>query len=488
MQIDFWTKFVEMGDLYIGNSLTRKKEKFEPLNPPNVGIYCCGPTVYNYLTIGNFRTYTLSDILVRALTSDGYKVKYIMNLTDVGHLTGDNLGDADTGEDRLEKAAKREGKTAWDVAKFYTEAFFKDYEKLNLVKPELFAKATDHIKEQISLVKKLEEKGLTYKIDDGIYFDTVAYEKSGKKYGELSTLDSIKEGARVEPNKQKKNPRDFALWKFSPKDAKRDMEWESPWGIGFPGWHLECSAMSMKYLGESFDIHVGGEDLRSTHHPNEIAQSEGATGKQFVKYWVHGAFLTVDGGRMGKSLGNAYTISDIEEKGYDPLALRYFYFTGHYGNPLNFTWESLDSAQKALDNLRSQVKMLKGNKTRTVLSEEKRRKTQDFGNEFKKAIYDDLNLPQALAVVWKMLKSNLPSEDKYDQLMSFDEILGLKLSEVKEIKLTIPDDILALLKKRADLRKEGKFEEGDEIRKDIEMKGYKVVDTQKGSGVIPLKI
>jgi cysteinyl-tRNA synthetase len=467
--------------MIIFNSLTRKKEKFEPLKPPNVGIYTCGPTVYDYASIGNFRTYTISDVLVRTLKFTGYKVKYIMNLTDVGHLTGDNLGDADTGEDRMEKAAKRERKTAWDIAKFYTGAFLSDYDKLNLTKPELFVKATDHIKEQIELVKRLKRNGLTYKTSDGVYFDTVKYEEtSGKKYGELSNLDVIKEGARVEPNKEKKNPRDFALWKFSPSASRRDMEWESPWGMGFPGWHIECSAMSMKYLGESFDIHVGGEDLKSTHHPNEIAQAEGATGKPFVKYWVHGAFLLVDGGRMGKSLGNAYRLEDIEKRGIDPLALRYFYFTGHYRSQLNFTWEALNASAAALNNLRDMVRVLKQNTTRTVLSPEKRVKTASFMREFSDALMDDLNMPQALAVVWKSVKSNIPSEDKYDLLMNFDEVLGLNLASVDTQEIRIPGAVRSLAISREKFRKEGKFKEADEARQKIAQLGFILEDTPNG--------
>jgi cysteinyl-tRNA synthetase len=464
-------------DIYLTNSLTRKKEKFDAIAPPTVGMYTCGPTVYDYATIGNFRTYTTADLLLRTLQFNGYKVKYIMNLTDVGHLTGDNLGDADTGEDRLEKAAKRDRKTAWDVAKFYTEAYLDDFKELNLENPEKFVKATDHIQEQIDLVKKLEGKGLTYKTSDGIYFDTVTYEKNtGNKYGELSTLDQIKEGARVEINPEKKNPRDFALWKFSPKNEKRDMEWKSPWGIGFPGWHIECSAMSMKYLGETFDIHVGGEDLRSTHHPNEIAQAEGATGKKFVDFWIHGAFLKVDGKRMGKSMGNAYTLKDIKEKGYDPLDLRYFYMSGKYNEPLNFTWESLTSAQNALSNLRSLVTALKSQNERTVLSEEKEQKINKFSSDFTNAINNDLNTAQALAVLWEVLKSNIPSTDKYDLAMSFDEVLGLNLKSQITNNKQIPNDIQILISKREELRKQKKFEEADKIRKQIENAGFKVND------------
>ncbi len=491
-----------MSDIYITNSLSRKKEKFVPLSgervKAHVGMYTCGPTVYDYAHIGNFRTYTASDILLRVLKYNGYEATFIMNVTDVGHLSGDNLGDADTGEDRLVKAAKKEGKTAWDIAKFYTNAFLGDFEKLNLVRPRLFAKATEHIQEQIDLVARLEEKSLTYKIKDGIYFDTKKFEEtSGKKYGELSNLDKIKEGARVEANPEKRNPRDFALWKFSYEagrsfdsaqddvSMKRHMEWESPWGIGFPGWHIECSAMSMKYLGESFDIHAGGEDIRQTHHPNEIAQSEGATGKRFVKYWVHTTHLKVDGKRMGKSLGNAYTISDIEKKGFDPLALRYLYLTAHYRDTLNFTWDSLTASQNALDKLREHVISLKGASNRATLSLEKEKKVEDYSKRFLESVNDDLNTPRALAVLWEAVKSNVPSEDKYDLLMSFDEVLGLGLGQITNSKLQIPKEIENLISKREEFRGKGDYESADKIRRDLEAKGFFVKDTDKGPRVVP---
>ena len=465
-----------MADIYLFNSLSRKKEKFIPINKDFVGMYTCGPTVYDYASIGNFRTYSLADILLRTLKYNGYKVKHIMNLTDVGHLTGDNLGDSDLGEDRLEKAAKKERKTAWDIAKFYTDKFLTDFEKLNLVKPDKFIKATEHIKEQVDLVKKLEEKGLTYETADGVYFDTEKFEEqTGKRYGELSTLDQIKEGVRVEINPDKKNPRDFALWKVSPKEAKRDMEWESPWGIGFPGWHIECSAMSMKYLGETFDIHVGGEDLRSTHHPNEVAQSEGATGKKFVNYWIHGAFLKVDGGRMGKSMGNAYRISDLEKKGFSALDLRYFYLSGKYNEPINFTWESLEASKTSLKKLKSLIQSFKTEKQRTTLSQDKNIKIEQYQNKFTNSINDDLNTPQALAVLWEMVKSSIPGSDKYDLALSFDEILGLRLNEEVKQK-EISEEIRNLIQKRDILRKEGKFMEADVIRKEIEDRGFNIED------------
>ncbi len=467
--------------LKIFNSLTRQVEEFVPIIPGHVSMYSCGPTVYDYATIGNFRTFTLSDLLVRTLKYNGFEIKFIMNITDVGHLTGDNAGDADTGEDRLEKAAKKENKTAWDIAKSYTEIFVNDYQKLNLTKPQEWTKATDYIPEQIDLVKRLEEKDLTYKIDDGIYFDTVQFEsQTGKTYGELSNLDQIKEGARVEPNVQKKNPRDFALWKLSDIPGKRHMEWPSPWGVGFPGWHIECSAMSMKYLGETFDLHAGGEDIKM-HHTNEIAQSEGATGKKFVNYWVHGAFLKIDGGRMGKSLGNAYTIDDIEAKGFEPLALKYFYFTGKYRDPLNFTWQALEAAQKGLNNLREHVIALKKqDQQRTMLSQEKNDQTEKFRQEFVNNLNNDLNMPMAMATVWSMLKSNIPSEDKYDLLMSFDEVLGFNLANYEEVRQDIPSEVLSLAQQRQDLRQTGKFEESDTVRQKIEEMGYTVKDTPQG--------
>lgn len=468
--------------MLIYNSLTKAKEDFVPINKNKVGVYTCGPTVYDYVTIGNWRTYTLGDLVVRTLMYLGYSVDYLMNITDVGHLTGDNEGDASQGEDRMEKGAIRTGKSAWEIAKFYIDDFMEGYDALNLTHPLKFTRATEYIDEQIELLKRIEEKGYTYKISDGIYFDITKYESDGNKYGELSNIDKVLE-ARLEPNPEKKNPRDFALWKFSPVDQKRQMEWDSPWGKGFPGWHLECSAMSMKYLGEQFDIHLGGEDLLSTHHPNEIAQSEAATGnKPFVKYWMHGAFLQIDGGRMGKSLGNAYTLDDIRNKGFDYLDLRYFYLTGHYRKKLNFTWQSIDSAKKSLDSLRKQISGLKKQKSRTTLSEEKNHKIEIFQKEFKDSIGDDLNLPKALAVLNTVLKSNIPSEDKLDLIVSFDEVLGLDLvKEIKDKEVTIiPEDLVRLLDERNIYRKNREFDKADEIRKKIEDRGYRILDNEEG--------
>jgi cysteinyl-tRNA synthetase len=401
-----------------------------------------------------------------------------MNITDVGHL----VSDSDTGEDKMEKGAHREGKNAWDIAKFYTEAFLSDSKKLNLLNPDVRPKPTEHIAEQIDMVKTLLDKGFAYHIDDGIYYDTSKFPTYGALTGQ--NLDDLKAGARVEPNPQKRNPTDFALWKFSPKDKKRDMEWESPWGMGFPGWHIECSAMSKKHLGEQIDIHTGGADLIPVHHTNEIAQSEAASGKSpFVRFWVHGQFLLVDGAKMAKSKGNFYCLSDIESKGFDPLALRYLYLTALYQTFLNFTWDGLTAASNSLKELRSQMKNLRISK-RNSLSDEKLKKVDAYREKFNASIGDNLNTPQSLAVVWEVVKSNIPAPDKYDLLIDFDEVLGLKLNEIDETPVKeIPSEIQELSKKRDELRTQKKFAEADDIRKKIEEKNYIVKDTSEGTAV-----
>jgi len=454
------------------NSLTRKVEEFEPREEGKVGMYTCGPTVYSRPTVGNWRTNILSDLVKRSFEYLGYEVTSVMNLTDVGHLTSN----ADEGEDKLEKAAKKEGKDAWQMAEFYIDDFKKGMKELNMEMPEVLPRATEHIKEQIELVKKIEEAGLTYRTSDGIYFDVAEYEKKGNKYGQLSTLDEIREGARVEINKEKRDSRDFALWKFSPKDEKRQMEWESPWGVGFPGWHIECSAMGMKYLGEQFDLHLGGEDLKSTHHPNEIAQSECGTGKKpFVKYWVHGAFLLIDGGKMGKSLGNAYTLDDVKEKGFEALDLRYFYLTGHYRKQLNFTWQALGAAREARLKLKKLVSEWQegdeGKEGKEVIGWEKK---------FREAVENDWQMPQALAVVWEMVKDDqLSNGQKLFLITKFDQILGLDLLGDKTED--IPEEISVLLKKREEAREAKKWDEADRLRKEIEEKGWRVLDGKNGA-------
>jgi len=466
-----------VADIYLYNSLTRQKELFAPIKAPDVGMYACGPTVYDYQHIGNMRRYVGDDILKRVLVLNGFKVKHVMNVTDVGHLTSD----ADTGEDKLEKSAAEKGKSAAEIAKFFEEQFFSSTDALNITRPDIVCRATEHIPEQIELIKKIEENGFTYLTEDGVYFDTTKLEDYGVLAG---GKEGIMPGARVDIA-GKKNPTDFALWKFSPKDIKRQMEWESPWGRGFPGWHIECSAMSMKYLGETFDIHTGGVDHIAVHHTNEIAQSEGATGKEPVKYWVHYEFLQVDGAKMAKSLGNTYTVEDVKEKGYEPMALRYLFLTAYYRDRLNFTWESLEAAQNALGKLRSGVAALKNEKARTTLSSEKDAKTQAFREEFVSSVNDDINTASALATMWKMLKSNIPSEDKYDLAIVFDEVLGLELAKATVGKVEVSEKVQKLIDKRNQLRDAGKFEEADGVRKEIEEAGFVLEDTSQGTKVKP---
>ncbi len=459
--------------LKLYNSLSRQIEDFTPLHSPHVGMYTCGPTVYQFAHIGNFRSYMTADLLVRTLRYNKYDVNFVMNITDVGHL----VSDADTGEDKLEKSAKKEGKTAWEVAEFYTEAFLKDYEVLHFTLPTTLAKATDHISEQIDLIKRLEKKGFTYVITDGVYFDTAKL----KDYGKLSTLDEIKEGARVEVNLEKRNPRDFALWKFSPSTnlgQKRDMEWDSPWGKGFPGWHIECSAMSMKYLGNHFDIHTGGVDHLPIHHPDEIAQSEGATGEKFVNYWIHTNHMLVNGEKMSKSKGNTYRIYDLEKEGFDPMALRYLYLQTHYRQEMNFTFAALDAAQNALNHLREAVLGLDEPQGRSI----------DHEQGFLQAINNDLNTSEALAAVWNLVKADVPTAAKSNSLFKMDEILGLGLQEWKKknqyIDLhLVPQDIQELIKERDMLRRNKQFTKSDHLRNTIKKMGYDVIDTDEGTRI-----
>ncbi len=461
-------------EIFLTNTLTHKKEKFEPINPPNVGMYSCGPTVYSNAHIGHMRKYVVDDVLKKVLRVNGFNVKHVMNITDVGHLTSD----ADTGEDKIEKSARLQGKSAWEISEFYTKQFFDSTDSLNIERPDIVCKATDHIKEQIELIKKLEEKGFTYKTSDGIYFDTSKF----PDYGKLTKgKEGIKVGIRVKVG-EKKNATDFALWKFSPREQKRQMEWNSPWGIGFPGWHIECSAMSMKYLGETFDIHTGGIDHIPIHHTNEIAQSEAATGKPFVKYFIHSEFLMIDGKKMSKSLGNIFTVEDVKSRGFDPLSLRYFFLTSHYRDPQNFTWEALSAAQSAFNNLKDLVLASKRQTDRLVISSEKTSKVEDFSFRFMSAVNDDLNTAKALAVFWEVLKSNIPSEDKYDLAISFDEVLGLKLKELQDFQ-EVPKEVLELVEKREKFRKRGDFEKADKLRKEVERLGFMIEDTITGPNV-----
>ena len=462
-------------DLRLYNALQREKEIFKPLKAGEAGIYTCGPTVYDYAHIGNMRTYIFEDVLVRALKLFGYSVKRVMNITDVGHL----ISDSDTGEDKMELGARREGKSAWDIAKFYTEAFFKDYKALNCLMPDVLCPATEYIKEMLDLVAALEKKGFTYRIGDGIYFDTAKLPDYGKLVGK-SHIEGIQEGARVEANSEKRNPTDFALWKFSAPEEKRQMEWDSPWGKGFPGWHLECSAMAMKHLGETIDIHCGGEDHVAVHHTNEIAQSEAATGKPFANYWLHARFLIMgDSGKMSKSAGGFLTVETLKEKGYDPLAYRYFCFTAHYRKQLEFTWDSVDSSAKALDTLRGTVAKL----AKEAVSEKtspKLDKASAYYLRFTSALADDLNMPQALAALWDALRSpTLSPGDKLGFALAADEVLRLDINRVPAEE-ALPPELMALVDERRQARKNKDFKRSDDLRKELLAHGVLVEDTSTG--------
>lgn len=454
--------------LKLYNTLTRQKEIFTPWQDKKVGLYTCGPTVYNYAHIGNLRSYIFEDVLKRVLLFNGYRVNHVMNITDVGHLTSD----ADVGEDKMEKGAAREGKTAWEIAEFYTLKFIENLRDLNILEADVLCRATDHIKEQIILVEKLIAKGVTYTTSDGIYFDTTKIDD----YGKLANLkkQKLKAGARIEMG-EKKNPHDFALWKFTPPGEKRQMQWEAFGHQGFPGWHIECSAMSMKYLGEQFDIHCGGIDHIPVHHTNEIVQSETATDiKPWVKYWLHNEFLQIDGGKMAKSLGNIYTLQDIKDKGLNPLSLRYFMLGAHYKTKLNFTWEALVAAEHALNNIYSVVREWDEPKVGCAELEKK----------FTEAVNDDLNTPVALSVVWDLIKSDYPNSAKAETILKFDEILGLNIKNYLGKKIEIPLEIKKLMDERAQARENKDWKKSDELRDKIKQLGFTIDDTAEGQKII----
>ena len=459
--------------LFFYNSLTRKKELFKPIKPNEVGLYTCGPTVYDYAHIGNLRTYIFEDILKRVLIYNGYTVKHVMNITDVGHLTGDR----DMGEDKMEKGAAREGKSAWDIADFYTQAFKKDIANLNILEPDIWVKATDTIPEQVALVQTLEEKGFTYRTADGIYFDTSKF----KDYTKLShqDLEALQEGARVERNPEKRNPTDFALWKFSPEGSKRQMEWDSPWGIGFPGWHLECSAMSMKFLADQLDLHCGGSDHIDVHHTNEIAQSEAATGKPFFNFWMHGAFLIIQGGKkMAKSEGNFLTLENAFFKNnINPLAYRFAAFLTHYRKPMEYSDESIEAARNGLLHLQNQVRQVAD-----AGVDADHAVNAEFKNKFIQAINDDLNMPRAMAVIQEMLKSNISDIEKHTTVLDFDQVLGLRLDQLDKAP-ALPEAVQKLVEARIKARKAKDFATSDQLRAEIEALGYQVQDTKDGMKV-----
>ena len=460
--------------LYLYNSLTRKKEEFYSIKSGEVGLYTCGPTVYNYAHIGNLRTYIFEDILKRVLIYNGYEVKHVMNITDVGHLSGDR----DMGEDKIEKGAAREGKSAWEIADFYTQAFKKDIAQLNILNPDIWVKATDTLPEQIALIKTLEEKGYTYRTADGIYFDTSKF----KDYTKLShqNLEALQEGARVERNPEKRNPTDFALWKFSPRESKRQMEWDSPWGVGFPGWHLECSAMSMKFLGDQLDIHCGGTDHINVHHTNEIAQSEAATGKRFFNFWMHGAFLIIAGGKkMAKSAENFLTLENAFLKNeINPLTYRFAAFLTHYRKPMEFSDDGIEAARNGLLHFQNQVRQVvaAGTGSDDAISAE-------YKNKFLEAVNDDLNMPRAMALIQEMLKSGISEDEKLATILDFDRVLGLNLDQLDQ-EQALPEAVQKLVDARLKAREGKDFATSDRLRAEIEAMGYLVQDTKDGMKVI----
>ena len=447
--------------IYLYNTASRSKEEFRPIVSGKVGIYSCGPTVYWNQHLGNMYAYLFVDILVRTLKYFGYEVKQVMNITDVGHLTSD----ADSGEDKMEKGAKREALSVWDLAKKYEKQFFESEQLLNINRPDVVCPATEDIEVQIALLKLIEKNGFTYQISDGIYFDTSKF-LDYAKFANLK-LDEIIDTDRDEVSKEKRNRSDFALWKFSPKDEKRQMEWESPWGIGFPGWHLECTAMSVKNLGETFDIHTGGIDHIPVHHTNEIAQGYGAFGHQTANYWIHNAWVMGKGGtKMSKSLGNVFTTQELVAMEIEPLAYRYLFLTTHYRKGMEFSLEGLKIAQVAFDKLKKIVGELPaGGKINEI-----------YQNNFKKLIANDLAMPEVMALIWKLTKDdNVKPEDKKVTLLDFDKVLGLDLDK-KVDEEEIPEEIMDLGQKRLEARAEKNWEMADKLRKEIEKKGYLVED------------
>ena len=459
-------------DIYFYNTLTRKKEQFIPINKEEIRMYSCGPTVYKDATIGNMRTNIFQDVLRRTLKYNKYKIKHVMNITDVGHL----VSDGDEGEDKMIKSAKEMHKSPLEIAKHYTKLFFDDLELLNIETPEVICKATDYINEMLEYVKELVKNGYAYETSTAIYFDISKLDK----YPILTNIDieNQKAGARVDIDLEKRSPYDFALWIKAPEN--HFMKWDSPWGPSYPGWHIECSAMSYKHLGEQFDIHTGGIDLIPTHHENEIAQSKGRCGKIPANYWLHGEYLLINGGKMSKSLGNVYLLKDIIEKGYDPLVYKLFSYSCHYRNKLNFTWEGIEAASKSLERLKNSYQTnLKGE---DELTSEDANALNTIENNFHKAINDDLNMPLAMSFVWEAARFEKKSPKVANLLKQFDTVLGIKIDQIN-IK-QIPQEIIELVEQRKTARENKDWNKSDELRDIILEKGYIVKDTKDGMEVI----
>ena len=458
--------------LKLYNTLTRKKEEFKPLQGNEVRIYSCGPTVYSFAHIGNFRAYVFMDTLRRVLKMNNYSLKHVMNITDVGHLESD----ADEGEDKMEKAARKENKDPYEIAAYYTDIFFRDMGRLNIEKPEIIAKATEHIEDMLEFVKKLIENGYAYETSKAIYFDISKLDR----YPVLSNrnIEDQIAGARVDVDEEKRSPFDFAVWIKAPET--HIMKWESPWGLSYPGWHLECSAMGRKYLGEEFDIHTGGIDHIPTHHENEIAQCKGYCSKVPAKTWMHVEFLQVDGGKMSKSLGNTYTLDNLQEKQIEPFAYKLFCYTAHYRTKLNFTFEVAQSSQKALNRLREGYL---AHETANVEVEQE--KINQYKERFIEAVNDDLNMPLAMGIVWEVVRNSEKSKQYANILLEFDEVLGLDLKNSKKYieeqeNIELPEEILELVELRKKARENKDWAESDRIRDELKEKGYSIKDTKEG--------
>ncbi|MFT4313494.1 MAG: cysteine--tRNA ligase [Candidatus Woesearchaeota archaeon] len=459
-----------MHKIYLYNTATKQKEEFIPQKEGKVGIYCCGPTVYHYAHIGNLRTFIFEDMLVRTLRTFGYDVKHVMNITDVGHLTSD----ADEGEDKLEVGAKREGKTVWDIAQKYTDAFFAHAQKLNILKPTIVCKATDHIEQQIDMIKKLEEKGHTYQSGGNIFFDISTFSQYAD-FGRLQLQNEQKH--RVQTHEGKRQPQDFALWFTKSKFEKHAMNWDSPWGNGYPGWHIECSAMAYHYLHDMMDIHCGGVDHIPVHHTNEIAQSECATGKQFFQYWIHCEFLLDETGKMSKSKGDFLTIDVLEEKGFDPLAYRYLCLTAHHRKQLTFQYEALEHAQTSLRKLQEKTFQLSQNVSDVPTAE------SEYVSLIYEALGDDLNIPKTLGILYQVLDSDITDAQKLAHISLCDSIFGLGLLKWKPENIELPEDIQFIADQRQNAREKKDWAKSDELRALLDEKGYSVKDTKDGQTI-----
>lgn len=464
-------------DLTLYNTLHHKKEEFVPMEEGKAGLYSCGPTVYSYQHLGNMRAFVMWDFLRRILEYNGFEVNHVINITDVGHLTDD----ADQGEDKMEQGARREGKTVWELAEYYTKVFKQDLASLNVLAPTTWCVATEHIKEQIDMIKRIEEQGFAYQTSDGIYFDTSKLDDYGKLVKNFDP-EKLDVGSRVEFG-EKKHPTDFALWKFSPEDEQRQMEWMSPWGKGFPGWHIECTAMGCKYLGKTFDIHTGGIEHIPVHHTNEIAQAQAAFGDDHVRYWLHNEWLLLGKDKFSKSLGHTLRVQDIVEKDFDPLDYRYFLALTNYRKPAKFSLEALESARTARRRLTERVIELK--ESVGVPAAAPSEQGLAFQRRFVGAINDDLNVPEALALAHELLKSDVGDAEKLSLLIDWDRVFGFRLKQVRAEEIVVPDDVQSLVDEREAARKAKDFEKSDRLRDELSQRGWSVSDTPEGPVVKP---